>query len=205
MNPTSRVINGITKSAKANERPLPIFSETLGPRSPPSIPPNAAAVPRIAKIKTVVSRTSWAKRIKIAPDRAAIPLSNPRTIAIGLNNSWRHSQVNPSLISARKLIGPLFASGVKLFTVGFMLAINAAATKKVAASTKKGRNIATEIIRLPSGGPINELVRDSADHMRPFAFSKSLSSTTAGIKVWAVLSRSTSAKPKRNAVIKITE
>ena len=75
----------------------------------------------------------------------------------------------------------------------------------VAASTKKGRNIATEIIRLPRGGPINELVKDSADHMRPFAFSKCLSATTAGIIVWAVLSRKTSAKPKRNAVIKMTK
>jgi hypothetical protein len=79
--------------------------------------------------------------------------------------------------------GAGFASGEKLFTVGFILAISAAATKKVAASTKNGKKIAIAIMKLPRGGPINELVKDSADHIRPLAFSKSLSSTTAGIKV----------------------
>ena len=182
-NPMSNVPSGITKRAKASERPLPIFSETLGPSNPPRIPPTAAAVPRTAKIKTVVLRTSCAKRIKTAPVSAAMPLSNPRMIAIGRSSVWLQSQEKPSLISALKLMGPVFASGAKLLTVGFILAISAAATKKVAASTKNGRNIAIAIIKLPSGGPINELVRDSADHIRPLAFSRSLSSTTAGIKV----------------------
>ena len=80
-------------------------------------------------------------------------------------------------------MGSDLASGAKLFTVGFILAINAAAMKKVTASTKNGKKIAIAIMKLPRGGPINELVRDSADHIRPLAFSKSLSSTTAGIKV----------------------
>ena len=80
-------------------------------------------------------------------------------------------------------MGPLLFTGLKLLTVGFMVAITAAAIKKVAASKKNGRKIAIEIMKLPSGGPINELAKDSADHMRPFAFSKCLSSTTAGIIV----------------------
>ena len=45
--------------------------------------------------------------------------------------------------------------------MGFIVAIKAAAIKKVAASIMNGRKIATEIIRLPSGGPINELVKES--------------------------------------------
>ena len=195
----------MTKSAIASARPLPTFSETFGPSSPPRIPPTAPAVPSTAKIKTVVLRTSCAKRIKIAPDSDAIPLMSPRMIAIGRKRLWAQSQAKPSLISARKLIGPVLASGAKLLTVGFIAAISAAAIKKVTASIKNGRNIATPITRLPSGGPINELVRDSADHIRPFAFSRSFSSTTAGIKVCALLSRKTSARPKRKAVIRMTK
>ena len=165
----------MVKRASASDRPRPIFAETLGPSSPPRIPPTAAAVPSTAKIKTVVSRTSWANKIKIAPDNAAIPLTSPKIIAIGRNSSCCHNQPNPSLISARKFIFPLFSSGLKLFTVGFMTAISAAAIKKVTASTKKGRKIAIETMKLPSGGPMKELVKDSADHIRPFAFSRSFS------------------------------
>ena len=72
-------------------------------------------------------------------------------------------------------MGPLLCSGLKLLTVGFIMATSAAAIKKVAASTKKGRKIAIEIMKLPSGGPMKELVKDSADHIRPFAFSRSFS------------------------------
>jgi hypothetical protein len=43
---------GDVKSTSAREVPLPIFFETRGPNEPPSIPPIAPAVPRIAKTKT---------------------------------------------------------------------------------------------------------------------------------------------------------
>ena len=52
-----RKIGDVT-STRARDVPLPIFFETRGPNEPPSIPPIAPAVPRIAKTKTLVFRIS---------------------------------------------------------------------------------------------------------------------------------------------------
>ena len=124
---------------------------------------------------------------------------------MGRSNVWLQSQENPSLSSTRKFVFS-FTS-----LIGFDLnepdisAIRAAATKNDAASIKKGKNIATPTKRLPSGGPINEFVSASADHIRPLAFSKFSTSTTDGKNVCAALSRKTSAKPKSRADIRVTK
>ena len=60
--------------------------------------------------------------------------------------------------------------------------------------------IETPISKEPSGGPIKLLVKDSADHIRPLAFSRFSSATTLGIKVCALLSLRTSAKPNKKEV-----
>ena len=61
--PINKFPIGSQAMAKKSDGPLPIFVEILGEKIPPIIPPTAHAVPRIAKIKTVVLRSSWAKRI----------------------------------------------------------------------------------------------------------------------------------------------
>ncbi len=78
--------------------------------------------------------------------------------------------------------------------------MSAQAKKNEMASKKNGKKIAIPINRDPSGGPIKLLVNDSADHMRLFAFSRFSLATIEGISDCAVLSRKTSARPKRNAV-----
>ena len=52
-----RNIGNVT-STSARDVPLPIFFETRGPNEPPRIPPIAPAVPRIAKMKTLVFKIS---------------------------------------------------------------------------------------------------------------------------------------------------
>ena len=89
--------------------------------------------------------------------------------------------------------------------IGFVIVVivesNATATKNEAASKKNGTNTPIAIKKLPRGGPIKLFVSDSADHIWPFAFSSCSSFTTDGIKVWAVLSRKTSAQPKRKEAV----
>jgi hypothetical protein len=75
----------------------------------------------------------------------------------------------------------------------------AVATAKVPASTKKGSENATASRNPPRGGPTNEFMSISAPHRRPLALSRLSFATTAGIRVWAELSRRTSAMPNRVA------
>ena len=58
VNPTIRLPMGAAAKAKANDGPLPNLLEIFGARIPPMVPPIAPAVPRRAKAKTEVCRTS---------------------------------------------------------------------------------------------------------------------------------------------------
>ncbi len=60
--------------------------------------------------------------------------SAPRINAIGLSSSWLQSQVNPSLISARKFSFSLFFSVSIFFREGIKVAMRAAEIKKEAES-----------------------------------------------------------------------
>ena len=133
-----------------------------------------------------------------------MPFIDPRIIAIGRSSSWDQSQSKPSFISARKF-GLTFGFALSTFVIGFVIVVivesSATATKNEAASKKNGTNTPIAIKKLPRGGPIKLFVSDSADHIWPFAFSSCSSFTTDGIKVWAVLSRKTSAQPKRKEAV----
>ncbi|CAB4692604.1 unannotated protein [freshwater metagenome] len=126
-------------------------------------------------------------------------LSKPRIIAMDFKSLCFQSQVKPSRISVRnESRSSLTIAGLK---VPVRDAISPAQKKNVPASTKNGSAIARPSKRLPSGGPIKVFVSDSADHIRPFAFSRFSSATTDGISVCALLSRKTSMNPKSSAVI----
>jgi hypothetical protein len=78
----------------------------------------------------------------------------------------------------------------------------AAATKNVAASTKKGSANATSNSSEPRGGPTKRFMMPSMLHTRPFAFSSWSGRTMLGIRVWLALSRSTSAMPRSSVAVR---
>ena len=61
--PIIRFPMGAAAKAKASDGPLPNLAETFGAKNPPIVPPIAPAVPKMAKMKTVVCKTSWANKI----------------------------------------------------------------------------------------------------------------------------------------------
>ena len=65
---------------------------------------------------------------------------------------------------------------------------SAAEAANVPASTTNGRANPTASSRPASGGPTNWLATVSAEYRRPLAFSRSRSTTRAGMNVWALLS-----------------
>ena len=84
VNPTIILPMGAAARAKSNDGPLPTFEEIFGPNSPPRMPPTAPEeIPRIAKTKTEVCRTSCPNKIYVALTIAPNPFKEPKIIAIG--------------------------------------------------------------------------------------------------------------------------
>ncbi len=75
--------------------------ETADAVQPPTTPPTAAAVEKMANSSTDVPRTSWPKSTISPPPTWASRLSRPRVIASVRRRSWCQSQRKPSAISAR--------------------------------------------------------------------------------------------------------
>ncbi len=120
---------------------------------------------------------------------------NPRMIAIDLSKGLCQSHFTPSASSERHELGAE-SSGRSARKIPGIRATRAAAMKKDAASTKKGRENMAISSSEPMGGPMKVLATASALHMRPLARSRCSGATSAGMIVCPQLSRNTSAQPR---------
>ncbi len=143
------------------------------------------------------------------PRPSTFPLCTTRTASIALparlirqdtrarlRSRWcENSHFAPASISD---ITPVLSGLRSTGRVRLILLIRTAEHRKVAASTPKGRAVATPNISAPTSGPMKPVPASCAAMMRALAVERPARGVMKGTSTWAALRQSTSPVPSRN-------